>query len=103
MKRYEYLKELVSGFILGCVIGAVIAILIFALLFIIGCADIRFKKTLVDGTVIEGRYTRILNQKINDLYFESPTGWLFGFGQQESDLELGFRLGVLSVQTGGVE
>jgi len=65
-----------------------------------GCAQVRFPIQMPDGTIAMGQYTRWGNQKIEGFKLKSPEGWEISF-DQESEFEVGFKLGVMSVTAGG--
>ncbi|MBN1377847.1 MAG: hypothetical protein JXA04_01275 [Gammaproteobacteria bacterium] len=68
-------------------------------LVIAGCAQVRFPVQMPDGSIEMGQYTRWGNQKIEGFKLKSPEGWEISF-DQESDFEVGFKMGVMSVTAG---
>ena len=70
-----------------------------ALLFA-GCAQIKISKELPDGSVIKAEYTRLFNQNIDGFMLKSPEGWELSF-DQKSEIELAFKLGMISAGVGG--
>ncbi len=71
-------------------------ILITALCMTTGCANI---KIVHDDITAE--YTRWGNQSLEGFCLRAPDDWEMCFDKQESDVELGFRLGAVGVQVGG--
>ncbi len=68
-----------------------ILLIIFLILVILsgllsGCANIRIKRTMPDGSTIEAEYTRWFNQNVEGLMIETPEGYKFGFEKQNSEV-----------------
>jgi hypothetical protein len=78
-------------------------ILILTVLFFIigcaGCAQIKISRLLPDGSVVTAEYTRFFNQNIDGFKLKSPEGWELSF-DQKSEIELAFKLGVISAGIG---
>jgi hypothetical protein len=65
-----------------------------------GCAKARLETVLEDGRPISIEYVRWFNQNIDGFKLTAPDGWELSFDHQESDIEVAFKLGALSVSTG---
>jgi len=80
---------------------ASLVILMFVVILIsAGCAQIKISRELPDGSVVTAEYTRLFNQNIDGFKLKSPEGWELSF-DQKSEIELAFKLGVISAGIGG--
>ncbi len=79
------------------------AIIILLLVSLTGCASVTVERTFSDGTTLRATYVRFLDQNIEGFSLTAPEGWAVSFDKQSSDVELAFRLGVISATIGGSE
>ena len=70
------------------------------LICLVGCARVIVSKSMPDGTQLHAEYTRLFDQNIDGFKLKTPEGWEVSFEKQSAEIEMAFKLGVLSAEIG---
>ena len=81
----------------------IIVLVLMLLVSLTGCASVAVERTFSDGTTLRATYVRFFDQNIEGFSLTAPEGWAVSFDKQSSDVELAFRLCVISASIGGSE